>query len=83
MSNRLNREDFAVVTNNGYSQKTTNIFPLCVATNVSMKTPDTKSKLLNNLSLSKHLSSKKGGSRTSNCGNCLEFSVLTRLSSVP
>ncbi|KAH8260176.1 hypothetical protein KR026_004363 [Drosophila bipectinata] len=48
-----------------------------------MKTPDTKSKLLNNLSLSKHLSSKKGGSRTSNCGNCLEFSVLTRLSSVP
>jgi len=34
-------------------------------------------------SLSKHLSSKKGGSRTSNCGNCLEFSVLTRLSSVP
>ncbi|XP_034125608.1 uncharacterized protein LOC117582133 [Drosophila guanche] len=48
-----------------------------------MKTPDTKAKLLDNISLSKHLSSKKGGSRTSNCGNCLEFSVLTRLSSVP
>ncbi|KRF98485.1 uncharacterized protein [Drosophila tropicalis] len=48
-----------------------------------MKTPDTKVKLLNNISLSKHLSSKKGGSSTSSCGNCLEFAVLTRLSSVP
>ncbi|KAH8378117.1 hypothetical protein KR093_009386, partial [Drosophila rubida] len=33
-------------------------------------------------SLSKHLSSKKG-SRTSNCGNRLEFSVLTLLTNVP
>ncbi|KAH8412457.1 hypothetical protein KR009_002326, partial [Drosophila setifemur] len=40
-------------------------------------------KILYLCSLSKHLSSKIGGSRTSNCGNCLEFSVLTRLSSVP
>ncbi|KAH8391803.1 hypothetical protein KR215_004552 [Drosophila sulfurigaster] len=47
-----------------------------------MKTPDTKAKLLNNISLSKHLSSKKG-SRTSNCGNRLEFSVLTLLTNVP
>ena len=35
-----------------------------------------------NFSLSKHLSSKKG-SRTSNCGNRLEFSVLTLIQSVP
>ncbi|XP_023179868.1 uncharacterized protein LOC111605537 [Drosophila hydei] len=47
-----------------------------------MRTPDTKAKLLNNLSLSKHLSSKKG-SRTSNCGNRLEFFVLTHLTNVP
>ncbi|XP_073820856.1 uncharacterized protein [Musca autumnalis] len=43
---------------------------------------DTKAKLNANLSLSKHLSSKKG-SRTSNCANNLEFSVLTHLHSVP
>ncbi|XP_032592116.1 uncharacterized protein LOC116805267 [Drosophila grimshawi] len=47
-----------------------------------MLRPDTKAKLLNNISLSKHLSSKKG-SRTSNCGNRLEFSVLNHLSNVP
>lgn len=50
--------------------------------NVSMKTPDTKAKLLNNISLSKHLSSKKV-SGTSSCGNQLEFSVLTLLTNVP
>lgn len=33
-------------------------------------------------SLSKHLSSKKG-SRTSNCGNRLEFAVLTFIQNVP
>lgn len=33
-------------------------------------------------SLSKHLSSKKG-SRTSNCGNRLEFTVLTFIQNVP
>ncbi|XP_013097875.1 uncharacterized protein LOC106080833 [Stomoxys calcitrans] len=43
---------------------------------------DTKAKLYANISLSKHLSSKKG-SRTSNCGNHLEFSVLTLIQSVP
>ncbi|KAI8125752.1 uncharacterized protein LOC111680201 [Lucilia cuprina] len=43
---------------------------------------DTKAKLNANLSLSKHLSSKKG-SRTSNCGNRLEFAVLTLIQNVP
>ncbi|XP_037883817.1 uncharacterized protein LOC119633995 [Glossina fuscipes] len=43
---------------------------------------DTKAKLYANLSLSKHLSSKKG-SRTSNCGNRLEFSVLSFIHNVP
>ncbi|XP_067625995.1 uncharacterized protein [Eurosta solidaginis] len=44
---------------------------------------DTKAKLLNNLSLSKHLSSKQGASRTTSCGNRLEFALLTLRQNVP